>query len=62
DGLGAQLVVGERLDGGLKVIDLLNGWQKALYGAFVAGAEDFCKSFIEQTGVLRGAFFPQGLV
>jgi hypothetical protein len=59
NGFGAQLVVGERLDRGLEVIDLLNGWQKALYSALVAGAKDFCESFIEQTSVLRGTFSPK---
>ncbi len=53
-GLGAQLFVGERLDGGLEVVNLLNGWHEALDGAFVAGAKDFSYEFVEQDLVSFG--------
>ena len=39
-GLGAQLVVGERLNGGLQSIDLRDGGKQALDRAFVTGAKD----------------------
>ena len=47
-GFVAQLFVGERLDGGLEVINLPHGGHEALYGAFVAGSKDFRYGFVEQ--------------
>ena len=40
-GLGAELVVGESLRGGLKGVNLRDDWHEALDGAFVAGTKDF---------------------
>ena len=50
DGLVAELFVGEGLDGGLEVVDLLNDRHEALDGALVAGTKDLSYSFIEQNG------------
>ncbi len=44
DGLGAELVVGERLDGGLEGVDLRDDGHEALDGALVAGTKDFSYS------------------
>ena len=44
----AKSFVGERLNGGLEVINLLYGRHEALDSALVAGAKDFCDSFVEQ--------------
>ncbi len=40
-GLGTELLVGERLRGGLESINLSDKRQNALYSAFVTCAEDF---------------------
>ena len=57
-GLGAELLVGERLDGGLEVVDLLDERHEALDGAFVAGAKDFSYSFVEQNWYPSWALSP----
>ncbi len=54
-GLVAELLVLERLNGGLEVVNLLNGRHDALDGAFVAGAKGLTYNCIEQNGILRGA-------
>ena len=48
DGLGAELLVGERLDGGLEGVDLRDDGHEALDGAFVTGAKDFGYDCVEQ--------------
>ena len=42
-GFGAQLIVGERLDGGLQGIDLRDGGKQALDRSFVTGAKNLCE-------------------
>ena len=44
DGLGAEMVVGERLNGGLKRVNLSDERHETLDGAFVAGTKDFSYS------------------
>ncbi len=51
-GFGAELLVRERLDGGLEGVDGLDGGEEALDGAFVAGAEDLGEDFIEHGVIL----------
>jgi hypothetical protein len=41
--LGAQLIVGERLDGGFQRIDLFHRGKHALDRSFVTGAKNFCE-------------------
>ncbi len=53
-GFGAQLLVGERLNGGLQSIDLRDGGKKALDRPFVTGAKDLCEDVVEQTGCPSG--------
>jgi hypothetical protein len=58
DSLGSESFVGERLDGWLEVVNLLNGRQKSLDGAFVTGTKDFGYCGVEQNGILRGTLCP----
>ena len=62
--LQAEIVVRERLDSGLKGVDLGDGGHQALDSAFVRGAEDFADRFVEHVRTCPSSWagFTQSLV
>ena len=58
-GLGAELLVGERLDGGLEVVDLPTIGIRRLTARSLLVPEDFSDDFVEQNCVLRAHFSAQ---